>query len=222
MVDVLLQLEEAKPEGLAETNELTALALKAKKGPEALDALFSSSKFRQLLKGAAVKWGGFARSAGIHIDQEELESDLSFCVMKNIESFQARAKFSTWVYVLAHNYVVSLMRRLSRVEQLDEERPDAYERPGAGIAREVPEGIIFNPAPTPADAWRLGLTYEQVLTLHKAVRELTAEQQQILRLRVEDKKLKEIGELRGMSKSKVDRMLNEIIEVLRCKLSARP
>ncbi|MCK4880343.1 MAG: sigma-70 family RNA polymerase sigma factor [Bacteroidales bacterium] len=57
-------------------------------------------------------------------DAEEAAQDVFVKVYRSLESFQEKAKFSTWLYRIAYNHCISVIRKKVKMIDLVDEIPD--------------------------------------------------------------------------------------------------
>lgn len=74
------------------------------------------------------------RMLGSEVDAEEAAQDVFVKAFRSIESFQAKAKFSTWLYRIAYNHSISVIRKkvklIDLVDDIPEGEPDEGEMNG--------------------------------------------------------------------------------------------
>jgi len=64
------------------------------------------------------------RMLGSEADAEEAAQDVFIKAYRSIGSFQAKAKFSTWLYRIAYNNCISVIRKKVRMIDLVEDVPE--------------------------------------------------------------------------------------------------
>ncbi|WP_374603704.1 RNA polymerase sigma factor [Arenimonas sp.] len=133
---------------------------------------------------------------------EELFQDVWQRVIAARERYRPEAKFSTWLYQVAHNRLTDHWRAKSH-------RPDA-----PGDARELAERL-----PDPDTPERRLSAFEERRRLQLALEELPPDQREVLLLRLEQElSLEEIGEITGVGRETVKSRLRYAMDKLRTRL----
>ena len=115
----------------------------------------------------------------------DLVDEAMFDVWRSAENFAGRSKPSTWIYSIARNKLISWLRKTSEVTLEDESILDA----------------LIDPAATPAEELAMDDMQQQLLRL---MDQLTDEHREVLKLTYfEDKSVKEVAELLGISENTV-------------------
>jgi len=178
-----------------------ALMLKYRDGDaDAFDLLYARHKdalFRYCLRHCR------ARSSA-----EETFQDVWMRIIGARRRYQARAKFTTWMYRIAHNRIIDGYRsdHSHRLESLDDDAPGAA--PTANAADE-PE--------------RRASSAEQALRLQSLLAELPAEQRDVFLLHEEaGLTLEAIAEVSGVGRETVKSRLRYALSKLRGALKDAP
>ena len=58
------------------------------------------------------------------VDAEEAAQEVFVKVYRSIQGFQEKAKFSTWLYRIAYNHCISVIRKKTKVIDLVDQLPD--------------------------------------------------------------------------------------------------
>lgn len=115
----------------------------------------------------------------------DIVDEAMFDVWRSVGNFAGRSKPSTWIYSIARNKLISWLRKTSEVTLEDESILDA----------------LMNPAATPAEELAMDDMQQQLLRL---MDQLTDEHREVLKLTYfEDKSVKEVAELLGISENTV-------------------
>jgi len=129
-------------------------------------------------------------------------------VMQKIGSYDARARFDTWLFSVAHNLAIDHLRR-QRSRSLDE--PDDS---GASPADRLP-----SVGPNPLEEF---LESERAAILAAAIQELPAIHREVLSLRFEEgMKLEQIAEVAAVPLSTVKSRLHRALDSLRDEVERR-
>jgi RNA polymerase sigma-70 factor (ECF subfamily) len=132
---------------------------------------------------------------------EDLFQQTWLNVVRQMGRFDGRSTFETWLFAIAHNAAMDLLRR-RRPESLDEAT-----LPSGGAA---------------ADAFGLAVTAEQAAILDQATALLPAAYREVLTLRFEEgMKLEEIAEVTRSPLSTVKSRLHRALESVRLSLAGR-
>jgi RNA polymerase sigma-70 factor, ECF subfamily len=118
-------------------------------------------------------WRYLERNVGNRATADELMQDVWFAVARDAASYEPTAKFTTWLFTIAHNRMIDSIRARRRGLSLDELGYDA---------ESVVEHLTANPAddpPAAADASR------KAAALMRAVGQLPREQRESFLLQVE-------------------------------------
>jgi RNA polymerase sigma-70 factor, ECF subfamily len=165
--------------------------------------------FRSLFEKYSGAVTRFASSfTGTHARAEELAQEVFVQVYRARERYEPRAKFSTWLYTIAHNLCLNEVRRYEyrgRVESLDQEDP------ASGLPRS--HGMADPDAPE-------GESVASGRELDARIRDLLAglpESQRVALLlsRVEELRYREIGEVLGCSEQAVKSLIFRATRALR-------
>lgn len=115
----------------------------------------------------------------------DIVDEAMFDVWRSAGNFAGRSKPSTWIYSIARNKLISWLRKTSEVTLEDESILDA----------------LIDPAATPAEELAMDDMQQQLLRL---MDQLTDEHREVLKLTYfEDKSVKEVAELLGISENTV-------------------
>jgi RNA polymerase sigma-70 factor (ECF subfamily) len=115
----------------------------------------------------------------------DIVDEAMFDVWRSAGNFAGRSKPSTWIYSIARNKLISWLRKTSEVTLEDESILDA----------------LIDPAATPAEELAMDDMQQQLLRL---MDQLTEEHREVLKLTYfEDKSVKEVAELLGISENTV-------------------
>jgi RNA polymerase sigma-70 factor (ECF subfamily) len=136
------------------------------------------------------------RGCGNRAQAEEMFQDVWMNVIKARSSYQPSAKFSTWLYRIAHNRLIDAWRQQRPQAELDENLAD--ERPG-------PE--------------RMASSQEQLARLMRGIAGLPLEQRTAFLLQVErGLTLEEIAEVTGVGRETVKSRLRYALQKLKGEL----
>ena len=126
------------------------------------------------------------RMLGSDADAEEAAQDAFVKAYRSLASFQGRSKFSTWIYRIAYNQCISLIRK--RVKMID-------------LVDEVPEGEISEGDLSGLDALS---AEERSKYLHMAIEALPETDSVVITLfYYEELSLEEIAEITGLTSSNI-------------------
>ena len=133
---------------------------------------------------------------------EELFQDVWQRVIAARQRWRPDAKFSTWLYQVAHNRIADHWRAKSH-------RPDAPDDADELAAR----------VPDPDTPERTLSAFEERRRLQRALEELPDEQREVVLLRLEQElSLEEIGEITGVGRETVKSRLRYAMDKLRARL----
>lgn len=131
------------------------------------------------------------RMSGIRDEAMDLTQDTFLKAYRALPAWRPEARFRTWLFQIAHNATLDVLRRRQRVEFVP-------------FAEDAQEGAIFeatDPAPTPEQALA---DRQRIVLLERALRELPAEQREVLLLReVEDMSYAEMAATLGIGEGTV-------------------
>ena len=131
-------------------------------------------------------WRFVLRSVKIQAVADDLLQDVWFAVARNAGSYEARAKFRTWLFTLAHNRLVDHLRTARNHTSLDAADDGGEGRPGLADTLAADSG--FGPV-------RQLQSREQAAALVRAVEQLPFEQREAFLLQAEgDLSVQEIAE----------------------------
>lgn len=140
------------------------------------------------------------------VDAEDVAQMVFIRVWKGAKNYQAKAKFTTWLFTITRNLVFNETRRRNRLNEVSVEQDSA----GRGIGELASEGG------TPVDEMREREVQEAI---DKAIAGLPEVQRLALVLkRYEDLSYEEIGEVLGLSLSAVKSHLFRARSTLREEL----
>ena len=135
-------------------------------------------------------WRFVFRSVKIQAVADDLLQDVWFAVARNAATYEARAKFRTWLFTLAHNRLVDHLRTAKHHASLDEE---GSEEGRSGLADTLAADSGFGPV-------RQLQSREQAAALIAAVEQLPFDQRQAFLLQAEgDLGVQEIAEATGVN-----------------------
>jgi RNA polymerase sigma-70 factor (ECF subfamily) len=138
-----------------------------------------------------------------HALAEEFYQDVWQRVITARERYRPEAKFTTWLYQIAHN-------RLADHWRAKQHRPDAPEDAVERAERE----------PDPQTPERQLSAFEERRRLQLALEELPDEQREVVMLRLErELSLEEIGEITGVGRETVKSRLRYAMDKLRQRLN---
>lgn len=138
-----------------------------------------------------------------HGTAEELYQDVWQRVITARQRYRPEAKFSTWLYQIAHNRLTDHWRALSH-------RPPA---PDDALERTERE-------PDPYTPERQLSTFEERRRLQLALEELPADQRETVMLRLDQElSLEEIGQITGVGRETVKSRLRYALDKLRQRLT---
>ncbi len=140
----------------------------------------------------------FAYSASLE-DRQDLFQEIVFQLWRSFEKFDAKMKFSTWLYRIALNTAISHVRRMSR----------RYRR-----ERLTEEHILeLTPAPKAADS-----DSDDLEALKRQIDRLKEMDKALVVLHLEGNSHREVAEILGISESNVGTRLNRVKQSLRDSL----
>lgn len=138
-----------------------------------------------------------------HGTAEELYQDVWQKVISARERYRPDAKFSTWLYQIAHNRLTDHWRALSHRPPPPEDAVERAER-----------------EPDPDTPERQLSAFEERRRLQLALEELPPDQREVIMLRLEQElSLEEIGEITGVGRETVKSRLRYAMDKLRLRLS---
>lgn len=141
-----------------------------------------------------------AREAGSREAGEEIYQEAWLRLIRHRDDYRVEARFSTFLYRIAHNCLVDYLRRQGRLWQHEEPRA------------ELPEDSTC-PLPTPQAEWERHLTAQ---ALARCMDTLPAEQREVFLLREEaGHSLPEIAEITGGGLEAVKSRLRYALKKLR-------
>jgi RNA polymerase sigma-70 factor, ECF subfamily len=148
------------------------------------------------------------RQLGDAASAEELFQDVWMRVIDARDRYEVRAKFTTWVYAIAHNRLIDFYRAGSRAVMLDHEQSEA-----------ALEDL-------PAEEIDAGLKLDRKRALERllaALAELPEAQREAFVLQQEgDLSLEEIAAVTGASRETVKSRLRYAVAKLRASLGRKP
>jgi RNA polymerase sigma-70 factor (ECF subfamily) len=154
------------------------------------------------------------RMLGNRTEAEDVAQEVFITVFKTIETFEARSKFSTWLYRVAVNHCKNRIKYLSR--RKDREKDELDESTHGG-GNSTGNGAIGSAPPRSPDAALAGVQMEEVL--RRAIDELDDEQRTVVILRdIEDLSIEEICAITDMPDGTVKSRLHRARLALRKKL----
>ena len=150
------------------------------------------------------------RMLGNRSEAEDVAQEVFITVSKQIDTFEERSKFSTWLYRVAVNHTKNRIKYLSRRQDKNKDELDDTTQTGSN-------GAIGQSVPRSPDAALAGVQMEEVL--RQAVQSLDEEQRTVVILRdIEDMTIEEICEITGMPDGTVKSRLHRARLALRKKL----
>ncbi len=86
------------------------------------------------------------RMTGSEQDAEDVVQETFLKAFRQLNSFEERANFSTWLYRIAVNCALDLMRKRKRHDELHERDEPDYERgvPHKQAQTSMPDGLLFS------------------------------------------------------------------------------
>lgn len=121
----------------------------------------------------------------------DLMQEVWFAIARNAATYQASAKFTTWLFTIAHNRLVDAMRTAKPVDSLD--ASDAARPDGATIA----DRLVADVAQEPLNTLE---SQGEVAVVMRAVAQLPAEQRSAFLLQAEGElSVEEIATTTGAS-----------------------
>lgn len=150
------------------------------------------------------------RSVGAHnaAQAEELTQETFLRVIKQASTYEARSKFSTWLYTLARNLCIDASRRrkLRKTQSLDAPDEDGHSL----LERTADRGPAVD---------RQAIGTELRSKLSQAIEELPEDQRDVFLMReTADLGFKEIAEVLGISENTVKSRMRYALEKLRSSL----
>lgn len=151
------------------------------------------------------------RMLGNRAEAEDVAQEVFITVFKQIDTFEERSKFTTWLYRVAVNHTKNRIKYLSRRQDKNKDELDDNAH-SAGS-----NGAIGQAMPRSPDAALAGVQMEGIL--REAVQSLDEEQRTVVILRdIEDLSIEEICEITGMPDGTVKSRLHRARLALRKKL----
>ena len=139
-----------------------------------------------------------------HGTAEELYQDVWQKVISARQRYRPDAKFSTWLYQIAHNRLADHWRALAHRPPPPEDAVERAER-----------------EPDPQTPERQLSAFEERRRLQLALEELPPDQREVVMLRLEQElSLEEIGEITGVGRETVKSRLRYAMDKLRQRLTA--
>lgn len=151
------------------------------------------------------------RMLGNRAEAEDVAQEVFITVFKQIDTFEERSKFTTWLYRVAVNHTKNRIKYLSRRQDKNkDELDDNAHSPGSN-------GAIGQAMPRAPDAALEDAKMGDIL--REAVQSLDEEQRTVVILRdIEDLSIEEICEITGMPDGTVKSRLHRARLALRKKL----
>lgn len=147
------------------------------------------------------------RILGNRADAEDATGDVFTSVLSQKDSFKPQAKFSTWLFTIAHNACISKLRKRKPVFSLWVKKDDH---------EEMEEWAIPDPKPLPHAEL---LEKERMEAVKKAILKLPEAQKEALVLReYQELSYEEISSILGCSKENVKILIFRARERLRMEL----
>jgi RNA polymerase sigma factor (sigma-70 family) len=132
-------------------------------------------------------WRYLNRHVGNRECANELMQEVWFGVAREAPRYQPTARFTTWLFTLAHNRMVDWFRARRPNESLDSLGYDALE-------------IIENTPPSGTEPFAATLARDQMAALFDALRQLPADQREVFVLQIEgEHSVEEIADITGSS-----------------------
>jgi RNA polymerase sigma factor (sigma-70 family) len=120
----------------------------------------------------------------------DLMQEVWFAVVRNAEGYQPAAKFTTWLFTIAHNRMVDMIRAGGRLQSLETSAPDSE---GSSLL----DGLAIDAKHEPLAEVQ---SQDEAAALLKAVAQLPAEQRSAFLLQAEGElTLEEIAAATGSS-----------------------
>ena len=133
-------------------------------------------------------WRYLERNIGNRATADELMQEVWFAVAREAVRYERTAKFTTWLFTIAHHRMIDAMRRKRRETSLE-----AIDHEGAAVV----EQLTAEPAAGPLAA---AMADDQAAALLRAVEALPSEQRAAFLLQVEgDLNIEEIARITGSS-----------------------
>jgi len=130
-------------------------------------------------------WRYLHRHVGNRECANELMQEVWFGVARNASRYRPKARFTTWLFTLAHNRMVDWFRSRRPVESLD------------AIGIDAPE-ITRITAPCSGEPYAAAVAHDQMAALLDALRQLPEDQREVFVLQIEgDLKVEEIAGITG-------------------------
>jgi RNA polymerase sigma-70 factor (ECF subfamily) len=145
---------------------------------------------------------------------EDVTQDVFLRVVQNASEFKHEARFSTWLYAIARNLCVDLLRKLAH------RRHPSLEQPGPGAAEPRPLGeSLADPHPR-SSVERVAVSAEVADSIVRAVEGLPEEQREVFLLReIARLPFKEIAEVTGVGENTVKSRMRYALDRLQEALS---
>lgn len=117
-------------------------------------------------------WRYLNRHVGNRECANELMQEVWFAVARDAPRYRPTAKFTTWLFTLAHNRMVDYFRSRRPQESLDSLGVDAAE-------------VVRNTPPQAGEPFAAAVAGEQAAALLDALRQLPADQREVFVLQIE-------------------------------------
>lgn len=145
-----------------------------------------------------------AREAGSRAAGEEIYQETWMRLLRHRDNYSVQAKFSTWIYKLAHSCLIDHLRKQGRLWKHEE------------TVEELPEAASCSLSPE--EEWGRGLTAQ---ALQDCMAELPAEQREVFLLKEEGGfSLNDIAEIAGIPMESAKSRLRYALKKLRGCLEA--
>ena len=132
-------------------------------------------------------------------DRKDLVQEIILQLWKSFDNYNEQFKYSTWIYRIALNVVISFYRRENRIRQ---------------ISNPLSEGILHF-----ADTNDTGEKEEAIVFLQQFIAELKELDKALMLLYLEEKSHREIAEIIGITETNVATKVGRIKTILKQKFS---
>jgi RNA polymerase sigma-70 factor (ECF subfamily) len=143
---------------------------------------------------------------------EDATQEVFLRVVQNASEFKHEARFSTWLYAIARNLAVDLLRKLVH------RRHSSLEQPGVGAESRPLGEILSDPHPRAATE-RSAVSSEVAGSIIRAIDSLPAEQREVFLLReIARLPFREIAEITGVGENTVKSRMRYALDRLQTAL----
>ncbi len=151
-------------------------------------------------------------------DAKDAMLETFITILRKWPTFREQSQFSSWVYRVARNQAIMMLRKRSRTQHVISLDMPAF---AFSNAQDSPRSLVENtPNNSPAPDQHLAQG-ELRAQIHQAIDSLDPAYRHVYRMKeVEGKSLKEIAHLTDLSEMAIKSRVHRAREQLRCKLAA--